>query len=163
MSIFINILYWILLVFSVITIPFNLPGNVIIVILKFLHSWLWVGKIDWKIIIILAVIATISELLEFFVTVKSTEKFGGSRNSMIASIIGSIVGAFVGSGFILLIGTLLGAMIGAYIGSFLVDYYENKNLETAMRTGLGAFTGVAGGKFSKIILAIIMLIIIVVM
>ena len=162
MSIFILILYWILLIISIFVIPFNLPGNVIIVGLKFLHSWLFVGIIDWKIIGILAVIAGLSELIEFIVTVKSTEHFGGSKNSMIASVIGSIIGAIVGSGFFFLVGTLLGAMMGAFVGSFIVDYHENKDTNRAMRTGMGAFTGVAGGKFSKIILAVIMLVIIVV-
>ena len=160
MTIFINILYWIFLIISIFIIPFNIPGNVIIVVLKFLHSWILVGTIDWKTIGILTAIAAFSELLEFIVTMKSTEHFGGSKNSMIGSVVGSIIGAIVGSGFFLLIGTLLGAMIGAFLGSFIIDYHENKDMNRAMRTGMGAFTGVAGGKFSKIILGIIMLVII---
>ncbi|MBN2279939.1 MAG: DUF456 domain-containing protein [Candidatus Marinimicrobia bacterium] len=160
MSVLITVLFWFLLILAVITIPFNLPGNVIILVLKFLHSWLIADHINWKVIGILAGIAAVSELLEFFVTVKSTKYFGGSKNSMIASIIGSIIGAFVGSSFLLLIGTLLGAMVGAFVGSFMIDYYENKDYNRAMKTGMGAFTGVAGGKLSKILLAVIMLIII---
>lgn len=160
MHILVETIYWILLVSSVILIPFNLPGNFIILGLNFLYMLLFSDTINWELFGILAVLAGVSELMEFLVTVKSTEKFGGSKRSMFASIIGSIIGAVIGSGFLILIGTLLGAMVGAFIGSFVVDYMENNDMNQAMRTGMGAFVGVAGGKLSKIIIAIVMLILI---
>ena len=160
MQILINIIYWILLIGSIFLIPFNIPGNVIIAGLHLIYMWLFQGVINWNLFAILAVIAVISELIEFLVTVKSTQRFGGSRRSMIGAIFGSVIGAFIGSGFLLLIGTLLGAMAGAFLGSFLADYAENKDVDRALRTGIGAFTGVAGGKITKTILGIIMLVLI---
>lgn len=149
-----------MLITAIFLIPFNIPGNVIIAGLHLLYMWAFGDIINWQLFAQLAILAGVSELIEFVVTVKSTQKYGGSRCSMVGAIIGSIVGAIAGSGVLLLIGTLLGAMFGAYLGSFIVAYLEHQDLEKAKRTGLGAFTGVAGGKITKTILGIIMLVLI---
>ena len=160
MTIIINILYWLLLLTAIFLIPFNIPGNVIIAGLHLVYMWAFSDFINWQLFAQLAVLAGVSELIEFVITVRSTQKYGGSRRSMIGAIIGSIMGAIAGSGVFLLIGTLLGAMLGAYLGSFLVAYLEHQDLEKAKRTGLGAFTGVVGGKLTKTLLGILMLVLI---
>ncbi len=158
--ILINILYWLLLLLALLLIPFNIPGNLIIAGLHLVYMIVIQGAVNWELFSLLAVLAGIAELIEFFISMKSTQHFGGSQKSMLAAVAGSIFGAFIGSGILLLIGTLIGAMVGAFIGSFLVDYLENRDTDRALKTGLGAFTGVAGGKMTKIILAIIMLVMI---
>ncbi len=157
MILFINILYWLLLITAIFLIPFNIPGNVIIAGLHLLYMWTLGDLINWQLFAQLALLAGVAELIEFIVTVRSTQKYGGSRRSMFGAVIGSIIGAIAGSGVLLLIGTLLGAMFGAYLGSFIMAYMEHQDLEKAKRTGLGAFTGVAGGKLTKTLIGIIML------
>ncbi|MFP4547233.1 MAG: DUF456 domain-containing protein [Fidelibacterota bacterium] len=157
MTLFINIVYWLLLITAIFLIPFNIPGNIIIAGLHLLYMWAFADIINWQLFAQLTILAGIAELIEFIFTVRSTQKYGGSRRSMIGAVIGSVIGAIVGSGVLLLIGTLLGAMVGAYLGSFIVAYIEHQDIEKARRTGLGAFTGVAGGKITKTILGIIML------
>jgi uncharacterized protein YqgC (DUF456 family) len=163
MEIFINLFYWLLLLTAILLIPFNIPGNVIIAVLHLIYMWIFEDVINWKLFTILVVLAAVAEIIEYLVTIHSTRRFGGSRRSMIGSIVGSIAGAMIGSAFLILIGTLIGAMIGAFIGSFIMNYQENNDIDIAMRSGMGAFWGVAGGKFTKIMLGVIMLIAIAVM
>ena len=156
-----NILYWLLLIGAVLVIPFSLPGPMLIVIFNFIYQLLDKHQgIDWRILLILLVIAGLAELLEYLITAFSSKRSGASKKAMYAAVIGSIAGAIIGTGFLPLVGSLLGALIGAFIGAYLVEYSRYRDFDRAFKVGLGAFSGVAGGKITKIILGIIMLVII---
>jgi len=159
--IILNIFYWIFLIGAVFVIPFSLPGPTIIVIINFVYQLLDKSAgIDWRLVIILLVIAGLAELLEYVITAFSSKRSGASKQAMYGAVIGSIIGAIVGTGILPLIGSLVGALIGAFAGSYLIEYLRHQDSRKAYQVGVGAFTGVAGGKITKIMLAIIMLVII---
>ena len=116
--------------------------------------------INWKLFGILLYLAGLSELLEYIITAVSSRRSGASKRAMFGAVIGSIVGAVIGTGIFPVIGSLIGALGGAFVGAFLIEYLENYDRDRAIKIGIGAFTGVAGGKLTKIALAIIMLVMI---
>jgi len=153
--------YWLLLVGSVLIIPFSLPGTFIIVALNIIYQLIdAVPGVNWNIVGILFSIAVALELFEFLITAWSTKKFGASNPGTVAAILGSVLGAIIGTGIIPIIGSLIGAFIGAFLGAFIVEYFRGNNINNAINSGVGALTGAIGGKITKIIGGIAMLIII---
>lgn len=116
--------------------------------------------INWKLFGILLFLAGLAEFLEYIITAVSSRRSGASKRAMFGAVIGSIVGAMIGTGIFPVIGSLIGALGGAFVGAFLIEYLENYDRDRAIKIGIGAFTGVAGGKLTKIALAIIMLVMI---
>ena len=153
--------YWLLLIGSVLTIPFSLPGTFLIVVLNIIFQLIdTVPGINWNIVGILFTIAVALELFEFLITTWSSKKFGASNPGTVAAIFGSILGAIVGTGMIPIIGSLIGAFIGAFLGAFIVEYLTKNDIRNAINSGIGALTGAVGGKITKIIGGIAMLILI---
>lgn len=88
-----------------------------------------------------AIIVIFVTLLDYFVPIWGTKKFGGTKYGMWGSIIGLIIGIFTGPW-----GIVIGAFIGAYIGE-LIGGLPNKK---ALRAGLGAFLGFVAGTIMKL-------------
>lgn len=160
-TIILNILYWFLLILALSSIPFSLPGPLMIVGINLIYQLLDKAPgIDWRLVIILLVIAGVSELIEYLITAFSSKKSGASQRAVFGSIAGSIAGAIIGTGIFPLIGSLVGALIGSFLGGFITEYMKHQDSQKAYKVGIGAFTGVAGGKLTKLTLAIVMLVII---
>lgn len=161
MEIILIVLLYVFLVISMMTIPFNIPGTFLMAGFYLLYQLLDQRPgIDWKIVGILLAVAVFLELIEFLLTAWGSRKYGASRIGTVGAIVGSIVGAIVGSGMAPLVGTLLGAFAGAFIGAFALEYLRKPDFDKAMEVGKGALFGAVGGKISKIIGAIALLIII---
>jgi len=161
MALFITIIYWVLLIFSVITIIFSLPGTFFIVLLNLLYQLVdQIDGINWKLIFILLIISVILEFAEFIITAWSSKRFGASKPGTFGAIIGSVCGAIVGTGIVPLFGSLIGAFFGAFAGAFLIDLIRTGDTTKSLQSGIGAFTGSVGGKLIKIFGAIGMLVII---
>lgn len=161
MNIVIAIIYWFLLVISVFTLIFSLPGTFFIVIFNFLYQLIDpVAGINWRLIMWLLLISICLELLEFIITAWSSKRYGASNQGTAAAIAGSIIGAIVGTGIFPVAGSLLGAIGGAFIGAFAIDLIRTGDTKRAYQSGIGALTGSVGGKLIKIIGAIGMLVLI---
>lgn len=161
MTIFLTIIYWILLLTAVVSIIFSLPGTFLIVLFNFLYQLVdAVPGIEWRTIGILLAVAIILELAEFAITAWSSRRYGASRPGTVGAVVGSIFGAVVGTGVLPLFGSLLGAFIGAFCGAYIVDFLRTGDRSGALHSGIGAFTGSVGGKLLKIFGAIAMLVMI---
>lgn len=159
---------WILLLFSLLcgSAVFTLmalPGNWLILIITFLFSMHFPAtsslSIGWGVLSMMAVLATLGEILEFFLGAASLAK-GGSKRGAFWALIGSIIGS-VGGGAVLSIvpvlgtavGLVLGAALGAMAGAVLGERSLGKDSEESMRLGKVAFWGRLLGSVSKIVIA----------
>ena len=145
------------------------PGNWIMLGFASFYSWLMPNEspYDFGLIVIIMVLllATIGEVLEFFTGAISTKKAGGTKRGMwfsvIGSIFGSVAGIFVGIP-IPVVGSLIAALLFSGVGALLGAYYgekvEGKNSKDAWKVGVSSFTGRILGSLFKIICGFIALI-----
>ncbi len=155
-----QIFFWLVILISIILVPLGLPGTFLIVVAVLLHGY-FTGFVPFTVSLILwlFLIAVVGELIEFFFGAASAKKFGGSRNAMWGAVLGGFAGAVFGSGITPVVGTVIGAFLGAFCGAALFEYVTNRDSGAAIRVGFGAFLGALGGRFTKLILAIIMVLI----
>lgn len=96
----------------------------------------------------LAVMATLTYVVEFAASIIGTKKFGGSRRAMAGAALGGIVGLFLG-----VPGILLGPFAGAIIGELSLQ----RSLDQASRAGFGTVVGLAIGVAGKLAIGIAMI------
>jgi uncharacterized protein YqgC (DUF456 family) len=99
-------------------------------------------------LIVLAVMAALTYLVEFAASVLGVNRYGGSRRAMVGAAIGGVVGLFLG-----LPGILLGPLVGAVIGELSLQ----RTLDQASRAGFGTVVGLAIGVAGKLAIGIAMI------
>ncbi|MCP9754490.1 DUF456 domain-containing protein [Lacihabitans sp. CCS-44] len=99
-------------------------------------------------IIAFGVITVVITVMDYYIPIWGTKKFGGSKWGTIGSGIGLLVGMFLGP---------FGLFIGAFAGAFIGEYLSNKNHNIAFKAAVGSFLGLMAGIFAKTILCIVML------
>jgi uncharacterized protein YqgC (DUF456 family) len=82
-------------------------------------------------------------LLDYFVPVWGTRKYGGTRQGVWGSIIGLVAGIF----FFPPVGIIVGPFLGAITGELIAG----KNSSDALRAGFGSFVGLLAGTLLKLI------------
>jgi uncharacterized protein YqgC (DUF456 family) len=82
-------------------------------------------------------------LLDYYIPIWGTKKFGGTRAGVIGSTIGLIAGMFILPPF----GILIGPFLGAFIGELLVD---KNDLKKALKSAIGSFLGFVAGTLLKL-------------
>lgn len=95
-----------------------------------------------------AIVVVIVQLLDYYIPIWGTKKFGGGKKGVWGSTIGVIVGMFVYPPWGIIICPFLGAVIGELI--------DNKETKVALKAGLGAFIGFLTGTLLKLVVAIIL-------
>ena len=94
-----------------------------------------------------AAIAIIVTLLDFYVPIYGSKKFGGTRYGMIGASIGMVIGLFFSP-----LGIILGPLFGALVGELLGGSHDN-----ALRSALGTFVGFLFGVLLKFIVCSMMI------
>ncbi len=102
-----------------------------------------------NLLIIFGILTVVVVILDYYVPIWGTKKFGGSKWGAYGSALGLIVGLFLGP-----FGIFIGAFAGAFIGEFLND----KDSKRSLKAAFGSFLGLLAGIFVKVILCIAMLI-----
>ncbi len=149
---------------------FGLPGNWMIILIA--AVWIWLGpsqepyEADWTILVVLVVLASVGEVIEFGASIVGTKGLGGSKKGATASLVGSILGGIVGAVFGLpipvvgwIIGSVLFACIGALVGATLVEKLSGKPMKSSLKIGGAAFVGRMLGTVGKITLGSVMAIV----
>ena len=139
----------------------TLPGNWIVVGLAAGFAWLFPAElgrgIEWRTVIVLAVIAGVGELIEFGAGAAGAAKRGASRRAVVLSLVGAVVGSVVGLVVgvpIPVIGPLImavfGGAIGAFAGAYLGELWKGRGEDERIAVGQGAFVGKLWGTVGKL-------------
>lgn len=156
-------LFLLVSIFGLISHVFGLPGNFIILGASILLAWYGgFHDISVTVLIVLIALALVGELIEFVLGIYGAKKYKSSNKAIVGSIVFGIAGAVLGLPFFLGIGAVIGAFIGAFVGAFIVDLFIQKNVDSAVKSGWGAFLGRVGGSISKAALGMAMIVITVV-
>ena len=111
------------------------------------HGFVPVG---WLVLLVLAVIAALSQVLDYVASAYGAKKFGGSRWGIWGSILGGLIGFLVFS--------IPGMIIGLFGGAFLLEWWKgNRDLPAALKVGGGSLLGFLGGTLMKVILSLLMI------
>lgn len=94
-------------------------------------------------LILSAAIMILITILDYFIPIWGTKRFGGTRAGIIGSTIGLIVGLFFGP-----LGIILGPFFGALVGELVSN---QKELKKALRSATGSFIGFLLGTGIKMV------------
>jgi len=106
---------------------------------------------------ITAIFALAITLLDYYVPIYGTKKFGGSKAGVWGSTIGLIVGIFVLPFLGIVLGPfgLMGIILGPFFGAYIGEKWAGKADEHAWRSAWGSFLGFLAGTFIKLAYAIV--------
>jgi uncharacterized protein len=143
-----HVTYYILLLLLMLTGLFlnilGLPGLWLIVISYVGYALMtgWDVYVGWPSVVVIVLLALGAELVEFLAGAAGSAAAGGRKRGMLGAIVGGIVGGIVGTGVIPIpiVGTIVGACAGAFVGAFAMEYTD-KDVDHAMRVGIGAAKG----------------------
>jgi uncharacterized protein YqgC (DUF456 family) len=152
--ILLNLVWWA-------SILFGLPGTWLMLLGAAVVDWLLADSpmFGWTILLACAGLATLGEILEFFLGAAGARGAGGSRRGAALAIVGGVVGAIVGTPVLPLLGTLIGACIGAFAGSMLGDVWAGRPVVHSVEAGKGAAVGRFWGTVAKMTIGGIMVVI----
>jgi len=101
-------------------------------------------EFETNFLLIWALIVILIQVLDYYIPIWGTKKFGGSKSGIRGSIIGLLAGTFFGP-----IGIIFGPFIGALIGELIAK----KPTHDALKAAFGAFLGFVVGTVSKLVVA----------
>ena len=94
-------------------------------------------------LVVSALCAVIVILLDYFIPIWGTKKFGGSKAGVTGATLGLILGLFFGP-----VGIIFGPFIGAFLGEMFND---SKEVKKALKSATGSFLGFIFGTGLKLI------------
>lgn len=95
-----------------------------------------------------AVITLAVTVLDYFIPIWGTRRFGGSSYGVWGCTLGLLVGFFFGP---------LGIVILPFLGAFAGEMINNNNSGQALRSAIGSFLGFLAGTLLKVIVCVAML------
>lgn len=87
-------------------------------------------------------------ILDYYVPIWGTKKFGGTKWGSIGATVGLLIGMFLGP---------FGLFIGAFAGAFAGELLGGNHHKAAFRAALGSFIGFVTGIVMKVALCLFML------
>jgi len=100
-------------------------------------------------LIVMMLLAAAVTVLDYYVPIYGTKKFGGSNKGVWGSMIGLVLGLIFFPPF--------GIIIGPFLGAFIGELIEGKNSQEAMKSSLGSFIGLFFGTILKLISSSLMI------
>jgi uncharacterized protein YqgC (DUF456 family) len=128
-----------------------LPGLPYMFLISFLYAWLTKFQIiNSREILILAVIALISLIIDHFAGLLTARLGGATKQSLIYGLIGSILGLFFFPP--------LGSVVGLFLGIFLGEITSHQNQHKAIKAASAGVLGSLAAILIDLVLAIIFLV-----
>lgn len=95
-----------------------------------------------------AVVVVAVEVLDYYIPIWGTKKFGGGKKGAWGCTIGVVAGIFILPPF----GIIICPFVGAVVGELL----DKKEVKDALKAGLGAFVGFLAGTLLQVVVALIL-------
>ncbi len=105
--------------------------------------------IGWSLLLIFAILAIVSIVLDYLGGVIGAKKYGATRWGLIGSVIGGIAGFFMGG--------IVGLIFGPFFGAVSFDLFFGKDLKGAFISGVGTLVGFLGGVIIKLVISILII------
>lgn len=102
-------------------------------------------------LIIMGIISVAVTILDNFVAIWGTHKFGGTKAGVRGSVFGMLLGIFVLTPFIGPFSVAVGPFLGAVVGELI----SGQRMDIAIKSGFGSFIGFLLGLGMKIIITTI--------
>ena len=145
---------------GLVLVPLGLPG---------LWLMLAAGALFWVavpgagigpgVLFIALLLVGLAEYLEFTISGRYAERFGGSRRAAWGAIGGGLVGALLGVP-VPVVGSLIGAMLGAFVGAFAAELTVHRESRAHPgRVATGALLGRAVAAAAKSAMAVLVAIV----
>lgn len=122
--------------------PLSFAGLILLHISKF-------AEFSNTVLYSLGFVTVVIAVLDYYIPIWGTKKFGGTRYGAIGATLGLLVGFFFIPGVGMFVGTFLGALIGELIGG--------SQIKSALKSAVGSFVGFLTGIVMKVILCLIMI------
>ena len=152
------------MIFGLVSIPFGLPGTIIILLCVFIYALLthFGGGIGVPFFISLCVLTLLAETADHWLSAIGARRYGASTASMWLSFLGGLIGAIMIGGPLVVVFGPIGPVVGGFLGAFAAvvayELYSRKNLQEALRAGWGTFLGRMAGMVLKLVLSVAMVI-----
>jgi uncharacterized protein len=103
-------------------------------------------------------------LLDYYVPIYGTKKFGGSRAGVVGSTVGLIAAVFILPFAGIIIGPfgLLGIILGPFAGAWIGETMAGTRGDLALKAAFGSFIGFLAGTLVKLVYSMAIMIIIVI-
>lgn len=146
----INILFVMVLLFSVSLTLIGLPGNALIFLAALGYGY-WEGfsHLSTTFLLVLFGAFVVGETVEFIAGALGAKREKASGWAIAAALFGAIAGGIIGTMIIPLIGSILGAMIGAFSASYGAEYIKTKDAAKAIRVAKSVMLGQIVGMIAK--------------
>ncbi len=125
----------------------GLPGPPLSYVGLFLLNLASKVEFSTSFMLITLLLVIITQVLDYYIPVWSTKKFGGSKKGVWGSIIGLFVGIFAPIPF--------GVIIGPFIGAVIGELIDGKKIFIALKSGVGSFVGFVLGTAMKFTLCFV--------
>ncbi len=96
---------------------------------------------------IFAAVTIVVSVLDYFVPIWGTKKFGGSKAGTWGAAVGVVIGLFFGP-----VGLILGPFLGAFIGEMM----SGKDQKSSLKAGFGSLIGFIFGVALKLSVTVLM-------
>lgn len=154
-----TVIFVILSLAGVLLIIAGVPGTLFILAGSFIYALLTkFASLDWKMLAVLLLMSIFAETADNIMSMLGAKKAGASGPSSWAVLAGSIAGAVIGGMFFPLAGSLIGAFAGGASAPIIMEYLRRRNLQSAVKAGMGALAGRMGGILIKILISLAMII-----
>jgi uncharacterized protein YqgC (DUF456 family) len=104
---------------------------------------------------IFALLSLFVQILDYFVPIWGTKRFGGTKTGIRGSTVGLIVSVFILPFLGIVIGPfgLFGIIAGPFIGAYVGESIAGKDSHEALKAAIGSFIGFLTGTLIKLIVA----------
>ena len=99
-------------------------------------------------LLLLAIMAALTYVVEFASSIIGVKKYGGSKRAMVGAAIGGFAGLFLG---------IPGILVGPFVGAVIGELSLQRSLDEASRAGFGTVVGLALGVAGKLAIGIAMI------